>query len=194
MCFQIACCTKWFLTELILMIFLTFMNYVYWYESSEILIQWMIFHKNHSCNFAVFHELSWYANSNYLIEWRIFHKNHICNFLLFMNSLDVMLQRSRLSEVFSASNTFVISLPFMEYLDVLHQIFWFPARITFVISFSFMNYLYVPLQILWLSKRISTWITFVISLFLMNCHNVIFRFTVWVKYFPRESHLWFMFH
>ena len=85
-----------------------FLHELSWCASSDVLIQWRIFHMNHNCNFFlhlrvswcaysdvliewrflykyhtynvyVLHELSGCASSDFLIQWRIFHKNRICN-------------------------------------------------------------------------------------------------------------------
>ena len=85
-----------------------FLHELSWCASSDVLIQWRIFHMNHNCNFFlhlrvswcaysdvliewrflykyhtynvyVLHELSGCACSDFLIQWRIFHKNRICN-------------------------------------------------------------------------------------------------------------------
>ena len=92
------------------------------------------------CNFFCLHEHSWCESSNFVLEWRIFHKNHIrISFVLqichlsvefstgitFMISLSLMDNLDKIhltcwfSDIFSTWNTFVISLSSMNSHNVL---------------------------------------------------------------------------
>ena len=103
-----------------------FLHELSWCASSDVLIQWRIFHMNHNCNFFLHLRVSWCAYSDVLIEWRFLYKYHTYNVYVLHElsgcaSSDFLIQWRIFPRI-----AFVIPLSFMNCLDVLTQISdWF---------------------------------------------------------------------